>query len=64
MLGDSVSVYLNGGPAGTGYPTKVRQSGSTIVDATGLLQPGGRLTIVRSGVIADEAIWKVLGETA
>ena len=64
MLTDSVSVYLDDGPAGTAYPAKVRKSGSTIVDATGLLKPDGTLAIVRSGVIPDDEIWKVLGSAA
>jgi tRNA threonylcarbamoyl adenosine modification protein (Sua5/YciO/YrdC/YwlC family) len=48
MLGDSVSVYLDGGTGGA--------AGSTIVDATGLLREGGELKIVRHGVVSDEAI--------
>ncbi len=35
-------------------------TGSTIVDATGL-STGGKLTIVRHGVIADEDIVRVVG---
>src|SRR5690554_7173521 len=52
MLGDSVSVYLDGGAVGA--------AGSTIVDATGLLKEGGEVKIVRHGVISDEAIAEVL----
>jgi L-threonylcarbamoyladenylate synthase len=52
MLGDSVAVYLDGGPGGA--------AGSTIVDATGLLRDGGELTIVRSGVISDDDIAEVI----
>lgn len=62
MLGDSVAVYLDNGPAGTDYEAGAG-TGSTIVDATGLLRPGGELTIVRHGVISDEAIASVLGTT-
>ncbi len=62
MLGESVIVYLDGGPVGTNYPDSGDGTGSTIVDATGLLRPGGAIRIVRHGVISDEAIDKVLGE--
>jgi L-threonylcarbamoyladenylate synthase len=61
MLGSSVSVYLDGGDAGTDYGTPIGVgTGSTIVDATGLLTEGGELVIVRHGVIPDDAIWDVL----
>ena len=53
MLGDSVAVYLDGGPAGT-VP-------STIVDATGLGAPEGKLRIVRQGAIAADDIRRVVG---
>jgi tRNA threonylcarbamoyl adenosine modification protein (Sua5/YciO/YrdC/YwlC family) len=53
MLGDAVAVYLDGGPAGT-VP-------STIVDATGLGTPEGKLRIVREGAIAAEDIRRVVG---
>jgi L-threonylcarbamoyladenylate synthase len=64
MLGETVSVYLDDGPAGTVYPKKLRHFGSTIVDATALVRPGGKLTIVRSGVIPDADIWNALGVAA
>jgi len=60
MLGDSVSIYLDDGLAGTGYES-TGDPGSTIVDATGLLTPEGKLRIVRSGVISDEQIFQALG---
>lgn len=60
MLGESVSVYLDGGTAGTGYDGDAPNTGSTIVDATGLLLPGGTLRIVRHGVISEEAINAVI----
>ena len=60
MLGDSVAVYLDDGPAGAGYDASGRDSGSTIVDATGLLAPEGALVIVRHGVISDEEIFGAL----
>jgi len=59
MLGSSVSVYLDGGPAGTDYEAGA-STGSTIVDATGLLHEGGALRIVRHGVISEAAINAVL----
>jgi L-threonylcarbamoyladenylate synthase len=59
MLGDSVSVYLDDGPAGEAYENAV--GGSTIVDATALGLPEGKLRIVRHGVISDQAIHDVVG---
>jgi L-threonylcarbamoyladenylate synthase len=59
-LGDSVSVYLNGGEVGSENKS-APDPGSTIVDATGLLDEGGLLRIVRHGVISDEAIREVVG---
>jgi L-threonylcarbamoyladenylate synthase len=53
MLGDSVAVYLDAGAGGT--------ESSTIVDATSLLLPEGKLRIVRHGVIPDDAIRDVVG---
>jgi tRNA threonylcarbamoyl adenosine modification protein (Sua5/YciO/YrdC/YwlC family) len=64
MLGDSVSIYLDTGPAGNGYPDAAGGTGSTIIDATGLLRPGGSLRIVRSGVIPDQAIFDLIGTPA
>ncbi len=60
MLGESVIVYLDGGPVGGKYPGTGDGTGSTIVDATGLLRPGGSIRIVRHGVISDQAINDVL----
>jgi L-threonylcarbamoyladenylate synthase len=59
MLGDSVAVYLDGGPieAHDGFAAS---TGSTIVDATGL-SDGGKLLIVRHGVISDDEIARVVG---
>jgi tRNA threonylcarbamoyl adenosine modification protein (Sua5/YciO/YrdC/YwlC family) len=60
-LGDSVSVYLNGGTVGAandGAPDPA----STIVDATELAGDGkAKLRIVRHGVISDNAIREVVG---
>ena len=61
MLGDSVAVYLDGGPAGEAYPGADSRSGSTIVDATAITHPEGKLRIVRHGVIPDEEIIRVVG---
>jgi L-threonylcarbamoyladenylate synthase len=59
-LGESVSVYLNDGEVGSEHAGAPDPS-STIVDATGLLVPGGKLRIVRHGVIGDQAIRDVVG---
>ena len=53
MLGDAVAVYLDAGKAG--------QTASTIVDATALESPEGKLRIVRSGVIPDSEIIRIVG---
>ncbi len=53
MLGESVSVYLDGGQAGS--------MASTIVDATALADPDGKLRIVREGVISSDEIRAVVG---
>ncbi|QTX05157.1 L-threonylcarbamoyladenylate synthase [Agromyces archimandritae] len=65
MLGDSIAVYLDGGPAGDGYEAIGERAGdtsSTIVDATALGTEGGTLRIVRAGVISRERIAAVVGE--
>ena len=59
-LGESVSVYLSDGEVGVEH-AGAPDPGSTIVDATGLLEAGGRLRIVRHGVIGDDAIRDVVG---
>jgi L-threonylcarbamoyladenylate synthase len=61
MLGDSVTVYLDGGPAGESYPGAAERAGSTIVDATALTHPEGKLRIVRHGVIPDDEIVRIVG---
>lgn len=61
MLGDRVSVYLDGGPVGTEVPEGA-DTGSTIVDATSLHLPEGKLRIVRHGVIPDDEIIRVVGK--
>jgi L-threonylcarbamoyladenylate synthase len=66
MLGDRVSVYLDGGEAGTEYEAIGERPGdtsSTIVDATWLDADGsGELRIVRAGVVSRERIVEVVGE--
>ena len=59
-LGDSVAVYLDDGEVGKEH-AGAPDPGSTIVDATGLLRPDGKLRIVRHGVIADDAIIAIVG---
>lgn len=59
-LGDSVAVYLEDGPTGSDY-ADAAERGSTIVDASSLHLPDGKLRIVRHGVISDEAIHDIVG---
>jgi tRNA A37 threonylcarbamoyladenosine synthetase subunit TsaC/SUA5/YrdC len=54
MLGDSVAVYLDAGESGS--------VASTIVDATKLALPDGRLRIVREGIISADAIRATIGD--
>ncbi|PZQ91840.1 MAG: threonylcarbamoyl-AMP synthase [Leifsonia xyli] len=61
MLGDRVAVYLDAGRAGEGYPGAAAHTGSTIVDATNLEHPEGKLRIVRQGVIPAAEISRVVG---
>ena len=58
MLGESISVYLDGGKAGA----DAGGTASTIIDATPLLTPGGEVRIVREGVIPASAIMQTLSE--
>ena len=55
MLGDSVTAYLDSGESSASV------SGSTIVDATRLVHPDGKLTFLRHGVIPDEEIIRIVG---
>ena len=57
-LGESVSIYLDGGTVGLEIAPG-NDAGSTIVDATGLLI-GKELRIVRHGAIPDEEILAAL----
>jgi L-threonylcarbamoyladenylate synthase len=60
-LGDSVAVYLEAGLVGSAYPDAIVGTGSTIVDATALEHPEGKLRILRHGVIPDAEIIEVVG---
>jgi tRNA threonylcarbamoyl adenosine modification protein (Sua5/YciO/YrdC/YwlC family) len=60
MLRDAVAVYLDAGPVGQAYTGDPR-AGSTIVDATGLESPQGKLRILRHGVIPDDEIIAIVG---
>ncbi len=60
MLTSSVAVCLDGGQVGSDRGEGLSGIASTIVDATGLLRPGGELQIVRYGVIPADAIYRVL----
>jgi tRNA threonylcarbamoyl adenosine modification protein (Sua5/YciO/YrdC/YwlC family) len=68
MLGDSVAIYLEAGTVGERYSQATEATpgahplGSTIVDATGLILPEGKLRIVRHGVISDDEIRAIVGE--
>ncbi|MDQ1127993.1 L-threonylcarbamoyladenylate synthase [Microbacterium sp. SORGH_AS_0888] len=56
MLGESIAVFLDDGPSSTGVP-------STIIDATGIAHGGGgRVRVLREGVIDRAALRAVLGE--
>ncbi|WP_309068533.1 L-threonylcarbamoyladenylate synthase [Microbacterium sp.] len=58
MLGDSVAVYLDGGPSRTGVA-------STIVDATALVGPREdepRVRILRDGAVSRDDLRDVLGD--
>jgi len=63
MLGDSISVYLDGGEAGSAYErVEGKDSSSTIVDATALAAGAGGLRILRQGVISFEQLREVVGD--
>lgn len=53
MLGESVDVYLDGGPS--------ESTASTIVDATALVVPGGTVKILREGAVTRSQLLEVLG---
>lgn len=56
MLGDSVSIYVDGGYSEHGMA-------STIVDATGLVTGDRPVTVLREGAVSVEALREVLGES-
>jgi tRNA threonylcarbamoyl adenosine modification protein (Sua5/YciO/YrdC/YwlC family) len=65
MLGTSVAVYLDGGVAGLAYDPigdRPGDTSSTIIDATRFDTNGGKITIVRGGVISRAAIAAVIGD--
>lgn len=63
MLGDAISVYLDGGEAGSAYDRiEGKDSSSTIVDATALAAGVGGLRILRHGVISAEQLREVVGD--
>ena len=56
MLGDSIEVYLDAGPATKGVA-------STIIDATSLVRPGGedaKVRVLREGAVSREELVRVL----
>jgi len=58
MLGDSIEVYLDAGPATRGIA-------STIVDATSLVRPGGedaKVRVLREGAVSRDELARVLGD--
>ncbi|WP_433586539.1 L-threonylcarbamoyladenylate synthase [Microbacterium hydrocarbonoxydans] len=60
MLGDSVAVYLDGGPSGEGVA-------STIIDATSLVTRGGegdapQVRILRQGAVSRVQLEEILGD--
>lgn len=56
MLGESVAVYLDGGPSTHGVA-------STIIDATGLVGGGGKpVRVLRDGAVSREQLRAVLGD--
>jgi tRNA threonylcarbamoyl adenosine modification protein (Sua5/YciO/YrdC/YwlC family) len=56
MLGDEITVYLDGGPSASGVA-------STIIDATGLVGGGGRqVRVLREGAVGRDALREVLGD--
>jgi L-threonylcarbamoyladenylate synthase len=63
MLGESISVYLDGGEAGSDYErVEGKDSSSTIVDATALAAGAGGLRILRHGVISLDQLREVVGD--
>ena len=63
MLGESVAVYIDGGRVGVTHASSESASSpsSTIVDAS-TFETRGTLSIVRHGVISEDAIRAVIGD--
>ncbi len=55
QLGDSIEVYLDGGPTPGPMP-------STILDATAFAAGTGPLFTVRNGVLTQDELWEVVGD--
>ena len=55
MLGDSVAVYLDGGPSRDGVA-------STIIDATGLVSGARPVRILRRGAVSRSELEESLGD--
>lgn len=63
MLGESISLYLDGGEAGSAYDrVEGKDSSSTIVDATALAAGAGGLRILRQGVVSLDQLREVVGD--
>lgn len=60
MLGDSIAVYLDAGESGQDYADAAVGTGSTIVDVTATLKPGGEVRVVREGVIPSARVFEVI----
>lgn len=54
MLGESVDTYLDGGDSTT--------IASTIIDATALSAPGGKISVLREGAISRSQLREILGD--
>ncbi|MCL2516808.1 MAG: L-threonylcarbamoyladenylate synthase, partial [Microbacteriaceae bacterium] len=64
MLGESIAVYLDAGPAGADYADRAdsgASESSTIVDLTGI-DEGAGVRILRQGVISVEQLRAVIGD--
>lgn len=71
MLGDDITVYLDGGPVGSAG-TDTADPASTIIDATALVAASrtdeadprepGTIRVLRRGVITDDELREVIGD--
>jgi len=65
MLGESIAVYLDAGPAGADYDGRLESGASeasTIVDLTGI-EDGAGVRILRQGVISADELRAVIGDS-